>query len=484
VKHAIETVESDIGERVHRPATPVRNTGVAASRSASQNFVPKMETRYDPAPSTGFAGRLYRQLSLNITQSRYVPGLIRRLMGLTRKRDLRSGKAVWSAYRHLHIPVRRLRQATRTDVVVVGAGITGALVSHALTEVGIRPLILDRRDGARLGSTAASTALLQFELDNPLVKLGRKIGRRAAEQAWKCSHAAVSVLRTKTHRLGIAAHLESRPSLYLAGNLLDAAGLAREVRARQRLGLPSELLERKALREHFQINRSAAILSHGNAEADPVALAGGFLKHALRRGARFRAPHEVTDLHSSRAGITLFTRDGVEVHARHVVLCTGYELPKIVPAQGNRIISTWAIATRPQPQRIWPQRALVWEASEPYLYLRASFDGRVICGGEDEEFSEARRRGTHIDAKTARLEHKLGRLFPQVDPRAAFAWTGCFGASTTGTPTIGEIPGYPRCYAVMGYGGNGITFSMLAASLITAEIRGKRDPDAHLFDFS
>jgi len=70
-----------------------------------------------------------------------------------------------------------------------------------------------------------------------------------------------------------------------------------------------------------------------------------------------------------------------------------------------------------------------------------------------------------------------------VDARAAFAWTACFGASATGSPTIGEIPGYPHCYAALGYGGNGITFSMLAASLLTAAISGKRNPDAHLFEF-
>jgi glycine/D-amino acid oxidase-like deaminating enzyme len=404
-------------------------------------------------------------------------------MGLTRKRDLRTGDAVWKAYRHASIPMMRLKRATQAHVVVVGAGITGALVSQALTEVGIRPLILDRRDGARLGSTAASTALLQFELDTPLVELSRLLGRRAAEQVWKCSHAAVNDLRTQTNRLGIDARLQSRPSLYLAGNVLNAAGLRREVRARQRLGLPSELLERRALRRHFDIDRAAAILSHGNAEADPVALATGFLTHALRRGARFYGPHEVTDLHAGRTGITLFTRGGPEVRARYVVLCTGYEMPKIVPVQGNRIISTWAIATGPQPQRIWPQRALIWEASVPYLYARSTFDSRVICGGEDEEFGQSRRRDVQSAAKVSRLEQKLGRLLPRVDARAEFAWTACFGASATGSPTIGEIPGYPHCYAALGYRGNGITFSMLAASLLTAAISGKRNPDAHLFEF-
>ena len=93
------------------------------------------------------------------------------------------------------------------------------------------------------------------------------------------------------------------------------------------------------------------------------------------------------------------------------------------------------------------------------------------------------RRDASIETKTARLEKKLGKLFPALDTRAEFAWTGCFGSSITGMPTIGEIPGHRHCYAVLGYGGNGITFSMLAATLLTKAILGKKDPDAKLFEF-
>ncbi len=367
--------------------------------------------------------------------------------------------------------------------MVIGAGITGSLVAQRLCELGLKPLILERRRGAMLGSTAASTALLQFELDTPLVHLARKIGKRAAGRAWLCSHSAVNELRTHAHRLGIQARLETRPSLYLAGDLLNASGLRREALARQRLGLPSEFLERRALKRHFDINRHAAILSHGNAEADPVALATGFLRHAIRAGARLHGPHEVTDLQPNGRYTTIATADGIEIRARHVVLCTGYELPKIVPAAKHEIYSTWAIATAPQRAKVWPQRALIWEASDPYLYMRATADGRVICGGEDEEFSDDAHRDALIPRKRARLQTKLGNLFPQLDPHAAFTWAGSFGASTSGTPSFGPIPGYPCCFAVLGYGGNGITFSMLAASMIARAVRGRPDADAALFAF-
>ena len=63
------------------------------------------------------------------------------------------------------------------------------------------------------------------------------------------------------------------------------------------------------------------------------------------------------------------------------------------------------------------------------------------------------------------------------------AWTGSFGGSSNGMPTIGAIPGYRHCYAVMGYGGNGITFSMLATRLITAAVFGKTLPETALFAF-
>jgi glycine/D-amino acid oxidase-like deaminating enzyme len=404
-------------------------------------------------------------------------------MGLTRKRDLRDGDAVWTTYAVPKILGTRLRRSVSTNVVVVGAGISGAMISQSLTEAGMRPLIIDRRRAALLGSTAASTALLQFELDTPLTQLIASIGRRKAEKVWIASRNAVNELRTRSHRLGIDAHFKSRPSLYLAGNVLDANGLKREVRQRQRIGLASEYLDRQTLRHHFGIDRPAALLNHGNAEANPLELAAGYLRKAIKAGAHFHAPHEVVDIECNRLGTTLLTDDGIHIRARHVIFCTGYELPKIVPAKNNRILSTWAMATRPQPQAIWPQKALIWEASDPYLYVRATADGRVICGGEDEDFADTGRRDALTPQKTKRIEKKLHRLIPRIDPRAVVSWTGSFGGSRNGMPTIGVIPGYPRCYAVMGYGGNGITFSMLATKLITAAVLGKKIPETALFAF-
>ncbi|MNY67795.1 hypothetical protein D3C86_2054500 [compost metagenome] len=48
---------------------------------------------------------------------------------------------------------------------------------------------------------------------------------------------------------------------------------------------------------------------------------------------------------------------------------------------------------------------------------------------------------------------------------------------------IGLVPGLRNAFATMGYGGNGITFSQIAAEIISSSILGHADPDASLFPF-
>src|SRR5690606_33908503 len=134
--------------------------------------------------------------------------------------------------------------------------------------------------------------------------------------------------------------------------------------------------------------------------------------------------------------------------------------------------------------RIWPEDCLIWEASDPYLYLRSTPDGRVICGGEDEEFADDEARDALIPRKAATIARKLKRLMPHLDTTPEFAWAGAFGSTATGLPSIGAVPGMPNCQAVLGFGGNGIAYARIAADIIGAELAGRPGPDADLYAFS
>lgn len=368
-------------------------------------------------------------------------------------------------------------------MLVVGAGISGAMVADALSADGHEVVVVDRR-GPMKGSTPATTALVQYEIDEPVTHLTRRIGTVDARRAWRRTHQAVQNLAARIGELGIDCALERRNSLYLAGNTLSAEDLKRECEARRLAGIETIYLTGGEVEARYGIaGRGGALVGYGNLEIEPVRLTAGFLKAAIGRGTRIHAPVEVTDFESSARQVRVLTAGGPEIVCSRLIFCSGYEFPRQVPRRNHRIISTWALATAPQPKRLWPERCFVWEASDPYLYMRTTPDGRVICGGEDEEFSDDDKRDALTETKIAAIRRKLGKMFPGLDTTPDFQWAANFGTSETGLPSIGLLPGEPRVHALMGYGGNGITYSRIGAELLRAALSGTADPDADLYAF-
>jgi glycine/D-amino acid oxidase-like deaminating enzyme len=390
--------------------------------------------------------------------------------------------SVWSAYARPAIPVRKLTRDISTDVLVIGAGVSGAMVAEELAEAGFAVVVVDRRKPLT-GSTSASTALLQYEIDTPLTVLAKTIGFDDAARAWRRSKLGLESLSAKTNALRIRCDFVRRNSVYLTGDMLDADGLRQEQIARNSIGLHTEYLTAKMLREQYGIRRQAAFDVEGAIAVNPVKLAAGYLLAAIARGAKIYAPVMIEAIEPHAGGADAFSGDGPSIKAKHVIFATGYELPKSVSLKRHKVNSTWAIATRPQPEALWPGQAFIWEASDPYLYIRTTKDGRVICGGEDEEFSNEAKRDQLLAAKTEILSAKLAKLFPGLDTTPDYAWTGSFGGTADDLPSIGPLPGKAHCYGVLAFGGNGITFSRIAAEIVRARLTGKDDPEADLFAF-
>jgi glycine/D-amino acid oxidase-like deaminating enzyme len=375
-----------------------------------------------------------------------------------------------------------LRGNPRCDVLIVGAGISGAMVADALSASGLHVILCDRRPLLQ-GSTAASTAMVLHEIDTPLSHLVKQLGRKNAERIWRRSSLAVHALRERARNLGFDDSIEDSDSLYLQGDMLDAHGLQREAAARTRAGFEVEYLNASQVQAEYGIRRRAGLRTANAFSADPRVLAAGMLRAAVARGAQLFSPEEVTEVHAVRGGVRAVTASGHRIAARHLVFATGYELAHCVPAAGHRIVSTWAIATVPQRRLPWVRPSLIWEASEHYLYLRTTADGRVLCGGGDEDFADATKRAALLESKRDWLQRRLCTFAPQVDARVAYAWGGSFGISAHGLPTIDQIPGMPRCYALLGYGGNGITFSMMGAQMLRNVLTGEGDEDLDLVRF-
>jgi glycine/D-amino acid oxidase-like deaminating enzyme len=396
----------------------------------------------------------------------------------TEQADLRGGRSPW---------FERAGQRARTtitedlkcDALIVGGGITGSLIAERLTRQGLDVVIIDREFPGR-GSTAASTSMLLWEIDRSLTELTQSYGFERASRAYQASLQAVSGLKSLVLDLGVACDMREKDSLYLA-----AGGTSKELieehELRSRAGLPGAFLDHAMLLENFGIARAGAIVSPGAADADPMQLAHGLLRLAVSRGARlFEAEATGFDAASRSVGAQL--QNGRQIEARNVVLATGYVMPKIVHSTIQTVSSSWAIATAPQPDNIWNGGALIWEDSKDYLYARTTASGRIIIGGEDsDEIIEPEARDALIPEKSRILTQKLRALWPRANAEAEFRWAGTFDTTSDGLPLIGPVPGKKGITAAYGYGGNGITFSFLAAQLLGGLIAGETSPLLHDF---
>jgi glycine/D-amino acid oxidase-like deaminating enzyme len=103
-------------------------------------------------------------------------------------------------------------------------------------------------------------------------------------------------------------------------------------------------------------------------------------------------------------------------------------------------------------------------------------------GGRDECFSNSEKRDELVPKKRKQLKDDFAKLFPHIAFHTDFAWAGTFGETKDGLPYIGSF-NHPRTLFAMGYGGNGITFSVAAADILHDAIMGKKNKDAGIFGF-
>jgi glycine/D-amino acid oxidase-like deaminating enzyme len=149
------------------------------------------------------------------------------------------------------------------------------------------------------------------------------------------------------------------------------------------------------------------------------------------------------------------------------------------------LLSTFALASEPiQNFSGWPaRRCLIWETAQPYVYLRTTGDNRAIIGGMDLAYHSPMTRDRAVPAKAAALHRRFRQILPEIDFEPAYAWAGTFAKTADGLPFIGAHPRIPRTWFALGYGGNGITFSLIAAELIRDQLLGRPNRDDRCFGF-
>ena len=398
--------------------------------------------------------------------------------------DLYSGLPYWIVKNPLDDYYNPLKRNHTTEVAVIGSGITGALVVHELCKAGIKCCIVDKRT-LSTGSSAASTALLQYEIDVPLYKMAKMLDEKRAVMAYQCCLKAISDIEKEFKEIGVNPDFKKVSSIFYASNKHDLKIIEKEYEIRKRYQLPVTFLSLAELKKNYGISAPGALMNKNSAQIDAYLAAISLLEyHRQKNGLKLYTPTEVVSCKATPKGYEIITANGSKIKCKYVVVAAGFEAEKFLPEKVMKLTSTYVLISQPvDPQYIWPEHSLIWETKMPYLYIRTTKNNRIIVGGEDEDFQDPVKRDKLLRKKASILEKKFRKLFPDVPFVADMTWCGTFSSTDDGLPYIGTWPGKERMYFALGYGGNGITFSINAAQMIVNSIQGREDERYTVFGF-
>jgi glycine/D-amino acid oxidase-like deaminating enzyme len=399
--------------------------------------------------------------------------------------DLKSGYPFWAIKNGLMHAFPQLKQDVRCDVAVIGGGISGALIANELASHGHEVVLVEERD-IGWGSSAASTALLQYEIDTPMIDLAKRYGEDDAALAYRACGDAIHQLQALAGDIRDVDFARMH-SLYYASRRHHVPSMREEMALRLKHGFEVSWLEPEALLDQFGVKAPGAILSQLAGRIDPYRMAYRLLARLEKRGTGVFDRTRVERIETTTRGVTLHTKAGATIRAGHAVFAAGYASQHWLDQHVANNRSSYAFITDPLDADTLGAlgETMVWESARPYVYLRSTGDGRLLVGGEDDSLDIPSRRDARVQKKAQRLIKKVAHAIPGLELKPAFAWAGTFAETEDGLPFFGAHAQHgPRVQFAMGYGGNGITYSMLGAGLIRALIERRKHPLAALFSFA
>ena len=394
---------------------------------------------------------------------------------MSMREDAGQRATLWAASADL--PVHEpLEHDARTDVCIIGAGITGLTTAYLLAGAGRHVLVLESA-GIGAGATGRTTAHISNALDDGYVALEELHGPDGARLAAASHTAAIDTIEAIVHDEAIDCDFSRVDGfLFLAPGDIRST-LERELAAASRAGITGvRFVERAPLPG---IDTGPCLRFPRQAQFHPLRYLAGLARAATARGARIHERSHVTAI-AGREPFRISTRGGPIVRASTLVAATGSPIgdPLVTPPK-QEPFRTCVVALRIPHGAVEP--ALFWDTAAPYHYARThpldDAADALLVGGEDHRMGQAEDGAERFD----RLIEWARAHFPAAGD-VLFRWSGQVLEPVDRLALLGRNPAGPGgSFIATGDSGHGITHGTVAGILITDLILGRGNPWAKLY---
>jgi glycine/D-amino acid oxidase-like deaminating enzyme len=382
----------------------------------------------------------------------------------------------------------RHRGLLRTDVAIVGGGLTGCATAHGFAAAGIRVVLVESGLIGQ-GTTAAAAGWISDDPGVPFADVEKLLGLRMARQAFQAWRRAALDFSTLLRRLSIKCSLEPRAALTVAFTPEQIVRLRREQKTRKDAGLDAPVLNARVISGEVGLGASLAIRSRDGATLDPYRACLGLAAAAVNRGAQFFERSPATRTRFGRKWVEVHTAGG-PIRARRVVVATGVPTRLFQSlARHFWFRSAYLALTEPVPAKIRQQlgkrATVVRDAAEPPHIVRWMDDERLLVTGADAESPPDRQREKKIIQRTGQLMYELSTLYPDISGiLPEYGWEAPYARTTEGLPYIGPHRNFPHHLFVFGDSSHNATGAYLASRLLLRHYLDELEPADQAFAFT
>jgi glycine/D-amino acid oxidase-like deaminating enzyme len=365
-----------------------------------------------------------------------------------------------------------LRESLNVDVAIIGGGITGITAAYLLRNSGKSVTLLER---GQVGdwATGSTTGFLMELLDTYATELISRWGKKEAAIITRAHRDAITLIEETTKKEKIACEFVRCPAYLYASTEKEASQLQEEAEALQTLGTDATFTAKPLGSMHH-----GRLEARNQAKFHSLKYIFALADVCAQAGVQLFENTEVTTVEDGPT-VTLHTKEGQRVRARHVLMATHYPLdPQPSKLRFKKAWYTTYVLEAKLPKGALPE-ALYEDLAIPYHYARIDpqeeYD-RLIFGGEDHRADVA----VDEEKSFTALESSMREWLGPISYTLTRTWKGRIVEPGDGIAYLGPVDGGSIFYAT-GYSGTGLTYATIAAQLFADFVMGRENPAAAVY---
>ncbi|MED2880573.1 FAD-dependent oxidoreductase, partial [Bacillus thuringiensis] len=238
--------------------------------------------------------------------------------------DLQKGKLYWNTTFSNTPSYPRLDEDIKCDVLIIGAGSSGAQSAYYLSESDSNIVVVDKRKVGH-GSNLTNTALIQYLGDKMFFELVNTFGEGYAVKHMKLCEQAINDIEYADQNLPYCSDFKRRDSLYYASYEEDIKKLEKELYYLHKHDFKATWLSEEQIGQRYPFKKRAAIYTYNDGEINPYKFTHSLLEQASNKGVQIYEDTEIVGKKLEKECAIFYTKGGNSITANKVIVAAGYE---------------------------------------------------------------------------------------------------------------------------------------------------------------